>query len=157
MRTIAICIVLLALCTNIYSQSSINSGGATATNHTGSISYSIGQTFVHITENGTGAVHRGVQQPVRSATETNIVETLHATSLHVFPNPVTDKLHITHEWQSGEIVELFDINGRHVFSTAVGAGSARPNGNTFTIDMTPFPSGTYILRIGTRVAKIIKR
>jgi len=155
MRTIA-SIVLLALCTNIYSQSSINSGGTTATNHTGSISYSIGQTFVHITENTTNTVHRGVQQPIRTETETTSVETQCIASLQVFPNPVTNKLHITHEWQSGDVVELFDMNGRRVFSTTVGAGFARPDGNIFTIDMTPFPNGTYILRIGTRVAKIIK-
>ena len=77
--------------------------------------------------------------------------------LQVYPNPVTNVLHITHEWQSGDVVELFDINGRRVFSATVGAGFARPDGDTFTIDMSPFPNGNYILRIGNRVAKIVKR
>jgi len=77
--------------------------------------------------------------------------------LHVFPNPVTDKLHIVHDWQSGDVVELFDMNGRRVFSQPVGAGFARPDGNTFTIDMSPFPRGNYILRIGNRATKIVRR
>jgi len=151
MKAILSCVVLLALTSSyIYSQSSINSGGTTAISGTGSISYSIGQTFVHITENTTHTIHRGVQQPIRTETETNIVEVSQTAPLQIFPNPVTDKLHITHEWQSGDVVELFDMNGRRLFS-------AQPNNYQFTIDMTPFPNGTYILRIGNRVAKIVKR
>jgi len=85
-----------------------------------------------------------------NSNNTNIVGEHVSSPLQVFPNPVTDKLHITHEWQSGDVVELFDMNGRRVFS-------AQPNNYQFTIDMTPFPNGTYILRIGNRVAKIVKR
>jgi len=77
--------------------------------------------------------------------------------LHVFPNPVADKLHIVHDWQSGDIVKLFDMNGRRVFSQPVGAGFARPDGDTFTIDMSQFPNGTYILRIGNHTLQIIKK
>lgn len=31
------------------------------------------------------------------------------------------------------------------------------HGDMFTIDMTPFPNGNYILQIGNRVAKIVKQ
>jgi len=85
-----------------------------------------------------------------NSNNTNIVGEHASSPLQVFPNPVTDKLHITHEWQSGDVVELLDMNGRRLFS-------AQPNNYQFTIDMTPFPNGTYILRIGNRVAKIVKR
>jgi len=88
---------------------------------------------------------------------TNIVGEHVGSPLQVFPNPVTNVLHITHEWQSGDVVELFDMNGRRVFAQPVGVGFARPDGDTFTIDMTQFPNGNYILRIGNRVAKIVKR
>jgi len=86
-----------------------------------------------------------------------VVETHNYASLQVFPNPVVDQLHIINNWQPGDIVELFDMNGRRIFSANVGAGSARPDGNTFTIDMTQFPTGTYILRTGTQTTIIIKQ
>ena len=73
-----------------------------------------------------------------------------ATQIEFFPNPVTDQLQIIHDWKPGDIVELFNMNGHRVFS-------AQPNISPFTIDMSPFPTGNYILRIGNRVAKIVKR
>jgi len=89
---------------------------------------------------------------------TNIVGEHVGSPLQVFPNPVTNVLHITHEWQLGDVVELFDMNGRRVFSQPVETGHAPSLHNgTFVVDMTSFPAGTYILRIGNRVAKIVKR
>jgi len=96
---------------------------------------------------------------------TNVVLGGQTPPLQVYPNPVTNVLHITHEWQSGDVVELFDMNGRRVFSQSVievlemtgGFESLSHRTATFTIDMSPFPSGNYILRIGNRVAKIVKR
>jgi len=90
----------------------------------------------------------------------NIVETHGRASLHVHPNPVTNELHITYDWQSGDVVELFDMNGRRVFSQRVAVETqciASLQSGTFTIDMSPFPNGNYILRIGNRIAKIVKR
>jgi len=95
----------------------------------------------------------------------------------VYPNPVVNELRITiDDLRIGEIVELFNMNGRRVFSTRVGAHprvcprqplSQSPamgehvgsplRGDTITIDMSPFQSGNYILRIGNRVAKIVKQ
>jgi len=78
-------------------------------------------------------------------------------AIHIFPNPVTHVLHIIHEWQSGDVVELFDMNGRRVFSTPVDMQHiASLQSETFTIDMTPFPAGNYILRIGNRVEIVVK-
>jgi hypothetical protein len=72
-------------------------------------------------------------------------------SLQIYPNPVNYELTITNsDFQQGDIVELFDINGRRVYST-------RANGNEMTIDMSNFQSGNYILRIGNRVARIVKQ
>jgi len=89
---------------------------------------------------------------------TNIVGEHVGSPLQIYPNPVTNVLHITHEWQSGDVVELFDMNGRRVFSQPVETGRAPSLHNgTFVIDMSPFPNGNYILRIGHRVAKIVKR
>ena len=70
--------------------------------------------------------------------------------IQIFPNPTNYELRIiNYDFQQGDMVELFDMNGRRVYST-------RANGNT-TIDMSAFQSGNYILRIGNRVAKIVKQ
>ncbi|MDR2906799.1 MAG: leucine-rich repeat protein [Bacteroidales bacterium] len=75
----------------------------------------------------------------------------------VSPNPVNYELKITnYEFKSGDVVELFDMSGKRVyhnsqFSTLNGVNSQ------FTIDMSPYQSGNYILRIGNRVAKIVKQ
>ena len=57
---------------------------------------------------------------------TNIVGEHVGSPLQVYPNPVTNVLHITHVWQLGDVVELFDMNGRRVFAQPVGGGFARP-------------------------------
>jgi len=75
--------------------------------------------------------------------------------LQAFPNPVSDRLHIVRDWQSsGEevLVELFSMSGRRVFSQRVYGGAS-----TFTIDVSSLPSGVYFLRVGNRVAKIVRQ
>ena len=102
----------------------------------------------------------------------NIVGAYCIRPVQVFPNPVTNELQITTDnLQIGEMIELFDMNGRRVFSQRVASTlrqAQRPSatgrsfpelveGNVFTIDMSAFQQGNYILRIGTRVAKIVKQ
>jgi hypothetical protein len=70
-------------------------------------------------------------------------------------NPVSTELHISnYEFKQGDIVELFDMSGKRVYSHPVPRTS---HPATFSIDMSNFQSGTYILRIGTRVAKVVKQ
>ena len=85
------------------------------------------------------------------STGTNLAEMQLTASLQVYPNPVMDQLHITiDELRIGDIVELFDMNGRRVF--------AQPIVNReFTIDMSSFPLGIYILRIGEQTMRIVKQ
>jgi len=93
---------------------------------------------------------------------TNVIETQYIASLQVFPNPVMNQLNIIHDWQPGDVVELFDMTGRRVFSQRVAVetqciASLQSRLVTFTIDMSLFPNGSYILRIGNRVARIVKQ
>jgi len=86
--------------------------------------------------------------------------------LQAFPNPVINDLRITiDELQIGEIIELFDMNGRRVYSrrhSALDAESrskgiaGQARNDELVINMTPFPNGTYILRIGNQSLQIIK-
>jgi hypothetical protein len=91
---------------------------------------------------------------VRVAQPTNILDLTAENVLIVYPNPVTDELQITSdELRIGDIIELFDINGRRVFSHQISQLLNRH----FTIDMSPFPSGIYILRIGEQAVRIVKQ
>ena len=99
-------------------------------------------------------------------------ETLHIAPLQVYPNPANYELRImNYEWKPGDIVELFDMTGKRVYSapfgSAQGAGtrslspstSLRINSieTTVTIDISHLPEGTYVVRIGGYVAKIVKQ
>ena len=87
-------------------------------------------------------------------TSSNTAQAHHAPILQIHPNPVNYELTITnYEWQPGDVVELFDITGRRVYSAPPVTGHQTP----VTIDMSPFPQGTYILRIGNHTARVIKQ
>ena len=87
------------------------------------------------------------------------VETQSRVSIHVFPNPVTHELRVVVPSEARDMfvnksVELFDMLGRRVFYIPV----IRHLPNTgLTIDMSPFPSGIYTLRIGEQLVRIVKQ
>lgn len=66
-------------------------------------------------------------------------------SLRVYPNPTTD--HVT--VQADGLVLLTDLQGRELLRLTVH-GSAR-------LDLTSLPAGTYLVRCGNSVQRIIKR
>ena len=79
------------------------------------------------------------------------------TALRVYPNPVDYELWImNYEWKPGDIIELFDMNGKRVYMAQPNSQSSIVN-SQFSIDMSSFPQGTYILRIGNHVEKIVKQ
>jgi len=85
--------------------------------------------------------------------EPSNIETVNAETIQIFPNPVVGELRIiNHEWQVGDVVELYDMSGRIVETWR----AASLQHGEFTIDMSPFKAGNYILRIGNRVAKVVK-
>jgi len=94
---------------------------------------------------------------------TNTVETQCIASLQVFPNPVTHKLHVVIPSEARDLfanntVEIFDMHGRRVFSQPVETGRAPSlHDDTIIIDMSPFPAGNYILRVGNQSFQIVKR
>jgi hypothetical protein len=73
----------------------------------------------------------------------------------ISPNPVSHELRITgHQWRTGDVVEIFNMNGQRVVSTPGGfAGTT----DDYVINMSSFQAGSYLLRIGNRVATIIKK
>jgi hypothetical protein len=85
------------------------------------------------------------------------VETLHETSLQIYPNPVNDELKIESVDCKINSVEIFDVSGRNV-----GAGRALPlhNGGQ-TINVSSLPAGVYLIKIntdkGTKTERFIKK
>jgi predicted outer membrane repeat protein len=91
---------------------------------------------------------------------TNNVQLVPQEQIQVFPNPVNYELRImNYEFKQGDRIELFDMQGKRVYSHPAPVVERSRNAShpeTFTIDMSNFQVGNYILRIGNRVAKIIK-
>jgi hypothetical protein len=88
---------------------------------------------------------------------TNIQDLETENGLQIFPNPVIYELTITnYDFKQGDMVELFDMQGKRVFAERINSQFSILN-SPFVIDMTPFQSGNYILRMGNRVAKVVKQ
>jgi prefoldin subunit 5 len=73
--------------------------------------------------------------------------------INIHPNPVNYELQITnYDFRQGDVVTLYDMMGKCVYAARVNSAMT-----SFTIEMTAFPSGNYLLRIGDRAAKVVKR
>ncbi|MDR3296908.1 MAG: choice-of-anchor J domain-containing protein [Prevotellaceae bacterium] len=72
-------------------------------------------------------------------------------ALAVFPNPATTLLTITNaQLQAGDRIEVYNLNG-----TLVAAYTAA--GKSATISLANLPQGNYIVKVGNRIAKIVKQ
>jgi hypothetical protein len=71
----------------------------------------------------------------------------------LYPNPVHDKLniHISNETTTQTQIQIFDVFGQQVAGSSIPVGSLDK-----TINMESFPVGTYLLKVGDRVEKIVK-
>jgi uncharacterized repeat protein (TIGR02543 family) len=83
---------------------------------------------------------------------TTAVETRHATSLQVYPNPVVNEELIVNneEWKTGDKIEVYSLSGA-LLKTFVATGARS------TIDLSTLPAGTYIVKTGNRAAKVVKQ
>jgi hypothetical protein len=82
----------------------------------------------------------------RAAPPTSIIETSDVR-LVVYPNPVFDILHIENPTNELLTVEIYTLSGIRI---------ATFTNVTSTIDLSQLPSGTYLLRVGARVVRIVK-
>ena len=93
-----------------------------------------------------------LQQLLANCEQTSSNPVISENQIQIFPNPVTHELRIiNHDWQANDVVELYDMSGRLVFSERIHSHVGE-----FIIDMSRFEAGNYILRIGNRVAKVVK-
>jgi hypothetical protein len=72
-------------------------------------------------------------------------------SCHVFPNPVTDKLHVISNNNLNTVdVELFDLFGKQL-----NINLFRDDKSAIYLDMSGIQAGIYILRVNGNSCKII--
>ncbi|HPS63097.1 MAG TPA: T9SS type A sorting domain-containing protein, partial [Bacteroidales bacterium] len=78
-------------------------------------------------------------------------------SLKVSPNPVTDKVMVRYQNESeGALsVNLYDLTGRMLLSLPLG--NQAKGEVTATFNMSTLTPGTYVVRMGTGFAKIVKQ
>ena len=82
-------------------------------------------------------------------TKTDGIEEL-ATSLNIYPNPVSDKLYIEAEIEIEEVV-VYDMFGRHqVTETPSRQGD-------LSVDVTNLNSGVYFVKVVTENGEVVKR
>lgn len=73
------------------------------------------------------------------------IDAVKGNPMQIYPNPATDRITVEAE---GE-VKLHDLTGR-LLTTRTVHGSD-------TFDLTPFPSGVYLLRYGQTIYRVIKK
>ncbi|GHT82193.1 hypothetical protein FACS189467_7230 [Bacteroidia bacterium] len=79
------------------------------------------------------------------------IQTKAIEELSVFPNPTATLLTITNDqWQAGDLIEIYSING-----TLKGTWDVASE--TTTINIGHLPTGVYIVKVGDKVAKVVKQ
>lgn len=104
----------LLFCSSVMlAQESVLTAGGDASSSTGSISYSIGQTFYTTASSGVGSSATGVQQPYEFYTGIDHIKKIRL-STKVFPNPTNSIVNLIVEETRIRSLEyqLFDASGK---------------------------------------------
>lgn len=129
--------------------------GGTATGDAGSVTYTVGQIAVQVTNNGDKSVLEGVQQPYEI--QTVGVDDYPGITLNavVYPNPTQNLLNLRISNfeipTSGLTAQLYDAHGRLLQVTTVSELET-------SFDLRIYPMATYQLRVldGKRMLKTFK-
>ncbi len=76
------------------------------------------------------------------------IENHKVSNIHVYPNPCSNTLYIMND--SSEKVELYNVNGKLLNLDNSGEKKV-------AIDMKSYPAGFYLLKVGNKVQKILKK
>ncbi|MES2560818.1 MAG: T9SS type A sorting domain-containing protein [Bacteroidota bacterium] len=148
--------LLLAACYTSSAQSGFVAVGASVSNTTGSVSYSVGQIDYISSTNTQGTISQGIQQAHEIFIRSSVSEQPLQTPLSVFPNPAKDHLVL----QVGDFTSnplrysLMDIQGKELASGVILDYQTH-------INIADLASAVYSLRVqsdlkGSSTFKIIK-
>ncbi|MBI5324901.1 MAG: T9SS type A sorting domain-containing protein [Ignavibacteriae bacterium] len=151
--TIFFCFNLVLL----YSQNTIPSTGKDVTCSSGSVSYSIGQSFYNIDYGNNGSIIQGVQQPFEISVVGGIDESdCIKLNCSTYPNPVSEFLNISIEGftYNKYYATLYNSVGKKIKEIQIVSDET-------LIDMKNLASGNYYLNVmnqnsAFKVFKIIK-
>ena len=92
-------------------------------------------------------VMNDVTKTVVLSTNTSAIEV--EKSISVYPNPVSD-FFVIENLEDGSQIAVYDLQGTCI-------GERVSVGSSFTFDMSPLPSGIYLVRISTDKMNLIKK
>ena len=150
-------ILLLASVALFGAKANAQSTVATAGGEAGTVSYTVGQTFVAPATSDAGSLTPGVQQAYAITVVDGIENTQISLEAEVYPNPVTDRLTLRVDNTDAATLRfmLTDANGRTIAAdNIVDAQTA--------IDMSNLAQGVYFLRVDNgeqalKTFKIVKK
>ena len=123
---------------------SIDSGGASVTNGSIQVLYTIGEVHVQEASVNTIVLSEGFINPEASSTLS--IENDVSLGVKIYPNPVSQTLYISVN-QTLESVIMYDILGKEVYASR----------HSNQIDVSHFKSGIYLLKIKTNIGDITKK
>ena len=129
--------------TAVFAQNAVTASGGNANGGSGSVSYTVGQTFYSANEGTSGQISEGVQQAYEIYDVTEVQSTISCMiSLSAFPNPTSDflTLRIDGEYISGLDCAMYDISGKEIMQMRIASSET-------SIDMQSLPSSTYFVRV----------
>ena len=129
--------------TAVFAQNAVTVSGGDANGGSGSVSYTVGQTFCSANIGTSGQVNEGVQQAYEIYDVTEVQNPISsAISLSVFPNPTSDflTLRIDGDFVGGLDYAMFDISGKEIMQQRIGSSET-------SIGMQSLPPATYFVRV----------
>lgn len=146
---------LTSLC--VAAQTSINSGGHSIQNNSGSLSFTVGEIFFTSYSSTNGyAAHHGIQYPYEILPVSLIHQYQNSMEVKLYPNPFIDYLliEVPFEFNKAGKLFLYDSFGNLVLSNVVNTPLIRLN----TMHLVP---GVYIAHIeidnDKQIVKLIKK
>jgi len=149
-------LILLAIAfisTNSFAQTAVSAAGGEA----GNVSYTVGQPFYTQAYSDIGSISAGVQQTYLISIIDGIENNIYCFDLEAYPNPTTNKLHLT-------VGNSFGKNVCYTLTTITGKTIREDSadGENTTIDMSGLTPSVYILHVlidntNVRTFKIVKQ
>lgn len=148
--------ILFLLSIQLYSQSSVVPSGGNATG-SGTVNYTVGQTFYNTINGTTGSLAEGVQHLIVISTLSGHHTTSVKLNAEMYPNPTSDYiiLDVNNNDLHGLHYILYDISGKIILNGKVESEKT-------SISMKNFTAGVYILKVNStskklKTFKIIKK